>query len=256
LPPGPLQDLFWSFASRPSITADGTIHFQGGTRETVSGSTTARGLFNDTGTPLLYTGDVVPGLPAPLDDTGTPISVDYRVSALGTNYIVEVEMDKDGTGLTTTDDNAVVFSGSALIAGGGVVRENDPVPAGIGGLPGELWDNFDSMGVTETGQYMFTGDTTAATTEDEIVVVNGMIVMREGDPIAGGTVGTAIENGYMNESGDWAVTWDYVDPVDGEIEGMPTRMSGEPVPSSARSTGITWLSSTRSRRGSKPALFA
>ena len=220
LPAGPLQDLFWSFASRPSITAGGLIHFQGGTRVTVGGTTTARGLFDNTGTPLLYTGDAVPGLPAVLDDTGTPISVDYRVSASATNYIVEVEMETVGTGLTTSDDGAVVFSGSALMAGGSIVREAQPVPAAIGGEPGENWDNFDFMGVTEAGQYLFTGDTDAATTIDEIVVVDGMIVAREGQLLDGLAISGAIEGAYMNENGDWAVTWDYNDPVEGNREAL------------------------------------
>jgi uncharacterized repeat protein (TIGR01451 family) len=220
MPPGPLQDLFWSFASRPSITAGGVIHFVGGTRTTVGGTTSARGLFNNTGTPLLYSGDVVPGLPAPLDDSGSPISFDYRVSASATNYIAEVEMETDGTGLTTADDGAVVFSGSALMVGGSIVQEAQPVPAAIGGEPGENWDNFDFMGVTEAGQYLFTGDTDAATTMDEIVVVGGMIVAREGQLLDGLEISGAIEGGYMNENGDWAVTWDYNDPVEGNREAL------------------------------------
>jgi len=218
LPPGPLQDLFWSFASRPSITAGGVHHFVGGTRTTVGGSTSARGLFNDTGTPLLYSGVAVPGLPEPLDDAGSPISFDYRVSASATNYIAEVEMETDGTGLTTTNDNAVVFSGSALLAGGSIVQEAQPVPAAIGGEPGENWDNFDYMGVTDAGQYLLTGDTTASTTIDEIVVVDGLIVAREGQTLDGLEISGAIEGGYMNENGDWAVVWDYNDVVEGNRE--------------------------------------
>jgi len=220
MPPGPLQDLFWSFASRPTITADGVIHFVGGTRETVSASTSARGLFNDTGTPLLYTGIAVPGLPAPPDNAGTPVSFDFRVSALGSNYIAEVEMETDGTGLTTSNDNAMVLSGAALMAGGSIVQEAQPVPAAIGGLTDENWDNFDYTGVTEAGFYMFTGDTDAATTVDEIVVVNGMIVAREGDLLDGLEISGSIEGGFMNENGDWAVTWDYNDPVEGNREAL------------------------------------
>jgi uncharacterized repeat protein (TIGR01451 family) len=220
LPPGPLQDLFWSFASRPSITADGQIHFVAGTRDTVGGSTTMRGLFNDTGTPLLFSGVAIPGLPEPPDDSGSPVSFDYRVSALGSNYLAEVEMETDGTGVTTSDDNAMVFSGSALMAGGSIVREAQPVPAGIGGLPGELWDNFDYVGVTESGQYMFTGDTAPDAATDEIVVVDGAIVLREGDLIDGVEIVGAIEGAYMNENGDWAVTWDIDDPVEGTIEAL------------------------------------
>lgn len=220
LPPGPYQDQFWSFASRPTITADGVIYFQGGTRATVGGSTNARGLFDNTGTPLLYTGEMVSGLPAPLDDSGSPVSVDYSVSSLGTNYLAEVEMETVGTGVSTTEDNAMVLSGAALMAGGSVVREGQPVPMAIGGLAGENWDNFDRTAVTESGQYMFTGDTDAATSSDEIVVVNGMIVAREGEMLDGLMISGAIESADMNENGDWAVVWDYDDVVDGNLEAL------------------------------------
>ena len=92
------------------------------------------------------------------------------------------------------------------------MREDDPVPESIGGLPGEVWDNFDFTGITEAGDYFFTGDTNDVDTSlDEIMVVNGVIARREGDVIDGEVVSGSIEGAYMNEQGDCAYIWDIQD---------------------------------------------
>jgi hypothetical protein len=89
------------------------------------------------------------------------------------------------------------------------------VPASLGGLPNELWDNFDFQGINEAGDFFVTGDTTADVALDEFVSKNGEIILREGAVLdLGGspaTISGAIEGGYMNEHGDWAVTWDVED---------------------------------------------
>lgn len=215
-PPGILSGLFWSFASAPTMTGNGIPLFAGGTRTSVGGSTSAYGLFNDTATPLLYSGLDVFGLPAGLDDSGSPVSFDFAVSANGNEYLVEVEMETTGTGVGTSEDNAIVMSGEGLFLGGSLVQEDHPIPAAAGGLPGESWDNFDFYGVSEMGEYLITGDT-LATTLDEFVVVNGVIVMREGDVDGPWTITGDMEAGEMNESGDWAVMWD-VNP--GTVEAL------------------------------------
>ena len=53
--------------------------------------------------------------------------------------------------------------------GGAIVREGSPIPAIVGGLLDENWDNFDFMGITEDGLMFFTGDTDADTSMDEFV---------------------------------------------------------------------------------------
>ena len=68
------------------------------------------------------------------------------------------------------------------------------------------------MNVTESGEYFVTGDTNAAVAVDEFVVKNGAIILREGDSIGGNIISGSIETGAMNESGDWAVTWDFGTP--------------------------------------------
>jgi len=193
---------FWSFASRPGVTADGKPYWGGGITSTVGGSTQNRGLFfNATQDVLILGGDVLPGLPAPL--SGGSISFDYRVSALGSNFIIDHQM----TGVSTTMDTVVIVNGAGLMAGGALVQEGTLVPAAVGGVGGENWAAFDFMGITEQGSYFFTGDTSGPTTTDEFIVIDGVIVHREGDVLDGQTLTGSIEGAYMNEAGDLAFIW-------------------------------------------------
>jgi hypothetical protein len=103
--------FFWSFASRPGVTAGGTPYFVGGVTNTQGGSTDQRGLFfgNDAGIVLLG-GENVPGLPFPINPIGSSIDFDYRFSKDGTNYLCPVNM---ATG-STSDDGTIVRSGAGL----------------------------------------------------------------------------------------------------------------------------------------------
>ena len=195
---------FWSFGSRPGVTAGGVPYWVGGLTDTAGGSSQNRGLFLGASATVLYQGgQAVPGLPFVLD-TASSVSFDYGISADGTNSIAEVQLD----GGTSSDNNALVLSGSGLLVDGTLVREGSAVPAAAGGLVGENWDNFDQLGVNEAGSYFFTGDTDGATATDEIVVVDGSIVLREGDTVDGETLSGAIEGANRNEDGDLAVVWD------------------------------------------------
>jgi hypothetical protein len=231
-----LAGWYWSFGSRPSATRDGIPYFVGGITDTQGGSTANRGLFYGfDNTPIIIGGQMIPGLPDPVVNGSAAVSFDYRYSAYGSHFIAEIATD---TG-SSTNDNSMCYDGALLELDGMAVTEGSPVPESIGGLPGENWDNFDYCGVTEDGQWMFTGDTDGDTSLDEIVVVNGMIVLREGDMIDGMTLAGSIESGYMNENGDWVVIWDVdVDPdtnveamiVNGELvlmEGMAVDSDGD-----------------------------
>ena len=208
---------YWrSFGSRPGVTEDGIPYFVGGITDTQGGSTDIRGLFFGLdAAPVFLGGDSLPGLPAPLTSSASP-GFDYRFSAFGTHYICEVNMD---TG-STSNNQAMVFDGSGLMIDGQLVQEGSPVPASAGGLPGENWASFDYVGVTEDGTYMITGDTSGDTAADEFVLINGMIVMREGDSIDGYTLSGSIESGFMNDDGDYAVVWDVDLPTGENVEAM------------------------------------
>jgi hypothetical protein len=203
--------------------ADGTIVFVGGTTDTQGGSTQVRGIFQGMATtPILVGGDTVPGLPTTVDATG--IDFDFRFSAAGTHYISPVSAG----GL-----DYLVVSGVALEVDGVVVGEGNAVPESAGGLPGEAWDNFDFVGVTEEGVVFFTGDTDADIGMDEFVFLDGGIVLREGDVAGSFTVAGAMEGGYLNADGDYAVVWDVEDP-EGDLEalivnGQVVAVEGDPV---------------------------
>jgi hypothetical protein len=116
----------------------------------------------------------------------------------------------------------MAVDGNAVSAGGGLLREASPVPASIGGLPAENWAFFDNEGVTEFNRVFVTGDTSAAVAVDEFVFSGGQIVLREGtvlsQPDGNYTISGAIEGGYQNRQGDWAVTWDANNPSAVNVE--------------------------------------
>lgn len=220
--------FWWSFGSRPGVTEDGIPYFVGGITDVQGGSTDNRGLFYGLDAqPLLLGGQIVPGLPAALG-TGTTVSFDYRVSAFGNHYLAEVE-----TVEPAATNNYLVMDGAGLEIAGALVGEGRAVPLAAGGLPGENWANFDFEGVTDDGHYLFTGDTAAATAVDEFVVLDGMIVLREGDMVDGWQLTGSISGAYLNDDGDYAVAWEVVGPA-GSLDalifnGAVVLVEGDPV---------------------------
>ncbi|MFH1844785.1 MAG: hypothetical protein ABIF77_16465, partial [bacterium] len=199
--------FWWSFGSRPGVTADGNPYWVGGITGTQGGSTAGRGLFyGAAATPLLLYGNYVTGLPDPLDDAST-VSFDYRLSAYGTHYIAEVQTE---TG-SSTNDNHLVMDGAVLLAAGSPISELGVIPPAAGGFAGETWDNFDFLSVNEDGHYMFTGDTGGDIATDEFIGFDGMITLREGFFLDGQTLSGSIEGAFMNEQGDYAFIWDILD---------------------------------------------
>ena len=200
-----LPGMFSSFNSRPGVTAGGSPYWIGGFTDTQGGSTQNRALFFGPGaTVMLIGGGSVGGVPELIKTGASNIDFDFRFSSAGTNYITPVLVDSG----STTDDGVLVMNGNAMMAGGSIMREASPIPAGIGGLPGENWDNFDFTGVTESGDWFITGDTAGATATDEFIVVNGSIIRREGDALAGEILSGSIEGAFINEDGDLAFIWD------------------------------------------------
>jgi hypothetical protein len=211
-----LPGQFSTFNSRTGMTADGQVYWVGGFSNVQGGGTQNRALFFGPGaTVVLMGGDSIAGVPEPVSTDSTGIDFDVRFSALGTNYILPSAVDSG----SSLNDTVMVLNGAALMAAGGIVREQSPVPPEVGGLPGELYQNFDFLGVTEAGSYLITGNTNAAAGQDEFVMLDGIIVLREGAILDGGTLSGSIEGGYLNEDGDWAVIWD-VDNFSGNREAL------------------------------------
>lgn len=200
-----LPGQFWSFGSRPGVSAAGTPYFVGGIATSAGGSTANRGLFHgiDGGNVLLLGGQTPPNLPRALTMTGSPVDFDYRFAANGVDYIAPVQMISP-----TSDDAAIVVSGSGLLVGGSLVQESTAIPMSAGGQVGENWANFDFTGVSNNGDYFFSGDSSLATTADEFIFKNGQMLYRDGMMLDGETLQGDIEAAYMNEDGDISFIWD------------------------------------------------
>ena len=203
----------WRFASHPGISADGIPYWVGGMSDSSTGADLGRGLFLGAGGGVvLKTGDVPTGAAAAIDIAG--IDLDYRFSATGGHWIAPVDTTE-----ATTSDGYMLVDGAVLTAGGPgqQVKEGSVVPASIGGLPGERWDNFDFCGISSSGRWFFSGDTDASP-DDEVVVQDGVVLLRKGQSLGGRVLTGAIEDASMNEHGQIALLWDVVDPVLGSRE--------------------------------------
>lgn len=83
----------------------------------------------------------------------------------------------------------------------------------VSGTEGERWRSFNRLAVTDkslcpgTNEWAVLADTTAESHRNSVLVVNGEIVLREGDAIEGTTLFGAPGDLAMNRQGDWAVTW-------------------------------------------------
>ena len=212
-----LAGQFWTFGSRPGVTADGIPYWVGGITDTMGGGTQLRGLFKGTGASVIYlAGDAVPGLPFVLDPAGSTIDFDYRFSELGNRHLAPALIDSG----STLNDGVILKDGAGLELGGSLVREGSPLPISVGGLGGENWDNFDFVGITEADDYFITGDTDGAAATDEFILVNGVIAHREGDVLDGFVLNGALEGAAMNADGDLAFIWDVDDTVLGNVEAL------------------------------------
>lgn len=227
-----LPGQFSTFNSRPGARGDGTPVWVGGIADTQGGGTQNRCLFSGLGADVLIMGgDTLTGIADPVNTGSTGVDFDWRVSRFGTHWI-----DQIGVTSASTSDLVMVIDGEPIIAGGGMIREGSPVPAALGGLPGELWAGFDFLGINEDGEYLITGNTTAAASSDEFVSRNGAIVLREGATVSPGpslTLDGAIEGGFMNEQTDWAVIWDVDDGASNRealiFNGQVVLLEGDPV---------------------------
>ncbi|MEM1452011.1 MAG: hypothetical protein AAGI22_23080 [Planctomycetota bacterium] len=206
-------NLFWTFASRPGATQGGVPYFIGGRSTTQGGSTQTRAIyFGVVPAPVYESGVTYPNMPAPLSTQA--VDFDFRFSANGTNNITPLDLET-----TTADDGVIASNGVGLILGGTLVQESNVIPVSVGGI-GDAWDNFDFCGITEAGDYFFTGDTDGDTSTDEFIVRNGVIALREGDTADGEVVSGSIEGAFVNESNELVVIWDIVDAGGGTIEAM------------------------------------
>ena len=107
-------------------------------------------------------------------------------------------------GTTTTSEDDVLVLGTALLGQEGVT-----VPPGQLGT--EFWENFDlnDFFISADGaHWLAQGDLTGVTTSDDVLVVDGSVVLQEDVIIPGSTFtnpidGSGIVGGFMDPAGNW-----------------------------------------------------
>jgi hypothetical protein len=185
------------FNSRPHMLPGGASYWVAGVSYSGGTSTEGRVLYASsdstpaTITRVIASGDLVGGFPVAAGSSG--IGFDYQISDSGSHHIHELVLE---TGSTTNDD--IVYVDGAIVA-----RELSP----SGG--GDNWDNFGTVTINDSGDYLFSGDTDGATTSDAFIASNGVIVVREGDTLAGVTLTSAasVNALSMNNLGRATFVW-------------------------------------------------
>ncbi|MDD5722845.1 MAG: hypothetical protein PHY29_03795 [Syntrophales bacterium] len=173
-----MADKWVTFNSRPSMLPDGTAYWVAGWTG-VEGTSTSEGrvLYRsaDTATPVITTvfksGDQIGGVTL---DAPNGIGFDYMVSDNDLHHIHALLMETDDVTVTTSNDGFIYMDGTL------VAREASPASGGTGG---ENWDNFDKVGISNIGNYLFSGDTDGDITTDEFIAYNGTISLREGQTV-------------------------------------------------------------------------
>ncbi len=192
---------FWTFPQSAGVTDGGVPYFRAGTSDTPGGSTLRRGLYFGAPLTAVYlTGDMLPNTPFALSDQA--VDGDFRFSADGGHNITPVDLESG----SSADDGAMAIDQIGLVLGGTLVREGELIPTSVGGT-GDLWDNFDFCGITEAGDYVFTGDSAGGSTTDEFIVRNGSIWARESDILDGELLSGSLEGISINENGNIAFIW-------------------------------------------------
>ncbi|MEL6432031.1 MAG: hypothetical protein AAFR54_22895 [Planctomycetota bacterium] len=157
------------------------------------------GRIGGTWTTFAQEGGAVPGLAgATLDDTiDSPLLLDDGRAGYAADGI-------DGLGSTSIDD--VLVLGGALL-----LQEGVTAPAGQAGGASRAIENFDLGDFWASGDgtsWLVQGDLEGSSSSDDVVVVDGAIVLQEGEPVAGsGFVDPIASSGIhgvsMTPDGTW-----------------------------------------------------
>jgi hypothetical protein len=199
-----LPGQFNTFGSRPRMAADGTAFWMGGLTTIQGSTTTQQDVFwrattsggTPVYTPLIRGGDSI-GADV-IAQTG--LSIESQVSDNAANFIHEVDFD----GATATD-LAVVINGTTIVA-----REGSP--AGAGSTAN--WTSFRNFDVNNAGNWLVYGDDTGPTTSDEVLVYNDAVIARQGQSLAGVTLGTTVDAAAVNDLNQVIHIWDLTSSTD------------------------------------------
>lgn len=196
-------DLLIGNNTSATVNDDYVVLFQSGTwtvlaQEAGLVSTVVPGLLGDA------------GLTATWDDTIDSV----RLTNSGLTLWRATGIDNLTTGLV---NDAIVHLGGGLALQKGV-----DVPANQAGGASATWESFDleDVNVSPDGSLvMVQGDLTGATTSDDVLVLNGVVVVQEGSPVAGfalpvNTNGLGIDKGWIDGAGNWYVRGNNTDATD------------------------------------------
>ncbi len=132
-------------------------------------------------------------------------------------------------GLPSVDDNLVILKNNVL------AQSNVTVPGGQAGGAVDTWQNFDfgDLHVAADGSYLLQGDTNNSDfNADDVVVVNGMVMIQEGSTLNGSASPVDIvSESTMEANGNWYARGDYENNVDFLVHnGATVAETGDAVP--------------------------
>ncbi|MFT5732311.1 MAG: hypothetical protein ACJA2W_001080 [Planctomycetota bacterium] len=111
----------------------------------------------------------------------------------------------DGTATPDVDDDAIVLGGQVLL------RKGVSAPTGQAGGSSRSMDNFDLGDFWTSGdglQWLVQGDLEGSGASDDVVIVNGAVVLQEGSPVPNSGFAEAIDSsGLKGVSMDAAGHW-------------------------------------------------
>ncbi len=188
----PPNGQFSSFNSRTRMSANGTAWWVAGWTGTAGGSTVGRALVKadptnpGSVTSVLKGGDVVSGVAVAAQGIGFA----YDINDNATHWVNNVTL----SGVPTTSDTAIVVDGVI------VAREGDPTGFGAN------WQNWRFVGINNSGNYTIIGDDSSAA--DDFVTFNSGIAVRQGQVLAGLTLGATVDMVSINNNNQIAMIWD------------------------------------------------
>ncbi|MCE9593869.1 MAG: hypothetical protein K8S98_06730 [Planctomycetes bacterium] len=176
-----------------SIWLDGTLVASewAGSTNVAGASITRDGRAVWVGNNKLYIGSASTVLFDPSSLGGLQFSFDkisryWEVAPSGAHYIVGL-----GSSPNLYFPRYLVVDGVLATAGGQPIEISKPVPAAAGGSAGETWNQIEEVAISNSGSWAFSGsikDASGALLT--VVVVDGAIRHRQGDPLGGGLLGS------------------------------------------------------------------
>lgn len=203
---GPLAGSFYSGFTWTSVSPAGVASWVSDYAASSGGAVVGGALFRDAATQqaLLKTGDAIG---AGLTVGPGFLASNLAWSQLATKYLSAFEVT-DGVTL----QEVVLLNGVPVVtAGGGVLRERDPIPAAAGGLPNETWALGSLFDVNEAGDWIVSASAQiggVGNTTDDFLVVNGVIRYRDGQVVDGHVLSGLPSDVSLNDRGDVAFVWD------------------------------------------------